>query len=228
MKTKIFVSMMVIVVSLSMVISSTMAWFTSSATSTGNTFSSGTLKIDVNDSLNNNNSFEILKLDNMAPGADIGTKTLVIKNAGTLDLGMFRSFSMSGSNDLANQIQVVTFKVTDWSITGGVELALDYRWDYNKDGILTLYELATKVPDYGWDILGLKSGANQTIEIGFKFLETAPNGVQGKSVTLNMNVVATQIKAAAIAESITQGQLPGLTGAPATLETRFANHISRQ
>ena len=209
----------------------TYAWFTSTATSSNNTFTAGTLKIDVNDSLNNNNTFSILSTGNMAPGQSTGKATLVIENQGNLNLGMFRQFRLAADSSeiMAKALVVSTFKITDPSIPNGLDLTTHAHWTTNRwdiDGVggVTLWDLANRVTDVsndGWDIFGLKPNGSQTIEIEFTLPETVGNEVQGLSATLAMNVRATQINAGAI-EALMTGQQ--LKQTPAWIANQLNNH----
>jgi len=81
MKTKIFMSMLVIALAAALVGGATMAWFTDTATNVGNTFTAGTVDITVGAT-----TLAIVPAPlNMAPG-DIATGSFVVTNAGTLGL----------------------------------------------------------------------------------------------------------------------------------------------
>lgn len=192
----------------------TFAWFTSTAASTGGTFTAGTLKIDVNGSLDNDEKFAIIPIDKMAPGDDPIFKTLTITNEGNLNLAMFKKFSLSApegmtpeqAEALAKQILVTSFEVKDWSEPEGIEIAVpeiwngNNQWDAENDGRATLYDLthATRELGGGWFGIGLMPGETQTITIGLQLDRNAGNDVQGLATNLGVEVVATQVNDDAI------------------------------
>jgi predicted ribosomally synthesized peptide with SipW-like signal peptide len=206
------------------------AWFTSTAASTGNAFTSGTLQLDINDGGDGAYTLDFGTIGNMAPGDVTDDVIIKIENSGSLDHGMFRRFKMSGSAGLANQLEVVTYKVEDWSTGGVLDLTTHShwstnRWDIDGDGYVSLKDLTDKPYDDGggWAILGLKPGQNQTVTVGFKLREEAGNGVQGKTVNLGMEVIATQINAGAIQASM-DGK--GLITPYTTLANRLLDHVN--
>jgi predicted ribosomally synthesized peptide with SipW-like signal peptide len=95
MKTKMFMSMLVIALAAALVGGATMAIFTDTATNTGNTFTAGTVDVMVYD----NTSFVTLtpvSITNMAPG-DTRSSSFVVRNAGTLDLRFDVSATPTGA-----------------------------------------------------------------------------------------------------------------------------------
>lgn len=91
---KLFFTFVLISIGALLIGGSSVAWFTSTAENTQNTFQSGTLKIEL-DREQGNYYFD---LTNIAPG-DQGTQTLVISNTGSLTLFYQISYTMRG--DLA-------------------------------------------------------------------------------------------------------------------------------
>lgn len=192
----------------------TYAWFTSTATSTGNTYQSGTLAIDVDGSLENDNKFELLSADNIAPGDVIGEKTIEIDNRGSLNIAMFKRFILTApegvqpaeAEALAKEIAVTKFTVVDWSGTWNLAETWggNTYWDTDGNGEVTLYELTHNQYELGggWFGLGLKPGETQEITIGLKMREEAGNGVQGFAANLGMEVIATQVNEDAIQDNM--------------------------
>lgn len=79
--TSLLVAFLLTMVGALMIGGATVAWFTSEAENTGNSFASGTLEIDL-DKPNGTHYFDI---KNIAPG-DKGSSPLTVSNSGSLDL----------------------------------------------------------------------------------------------------------------------------------------------
>ena len=189
MKRKAILSLMLVAVLMIGASLGTYAWFTSTATSSDSQFSTGTLKL----ATEGKKSFDIVEIKELLQtGAEIETEPIIIENKGNLDLAMFKRFNMSGSTELAKKIKVTKFVVNDWS-------AKDE--DLAKDANLSLYDLVnweSEVSSEHWTVLGLREGQAQTIELKFMVDEDAGNEIQGKGLTLSMEILATQMKAGAI------------------------------
>ena len=91
MKTRIYVSMLVIALTAALIGGATMALFTDTAANTGNSFAAGTVDITVGA------TDVIVGAANMAPG-DTRTGSFVVRNAGSLELRF--SVSAVGAGDL--------------------------------------------------------------------------------------------------------------------------------
>lgn len=215
MKRKAILSLMLVAVLMIGASLGTYAWFTSSATSEDNTFTAGTLRIDVNESLEHNGVFNILEVNGLMPNQETEEFTINITNKGTSPLAMFRKFNYGGHELLAKNLIVTKFEVTDWSINynnGGYGSVDILDTNYNKEKwnavgdddelTISLYDLA-KAPmeeGNGYNMIGLTTDHYQEIKIQFKLRETAPNEVQGATATLMMDVKATQAEIEAIDE----------------------------
>ncbi|MBS3887187.1 MAG: SipW-dependent-type signal peptide-containing protein [Dethiobacter sp.] len=90
MKSKMFMSMMVIALAAALVGGATMAWFTSQATNPANTFSAGTLIVGAG------SQTYAVPIGNMAPG-DVISGSFLVSNAGTLDLKYMTTAATTGA-----------------------------------------------------------------------------------------------------------------------------------
>lgn len=92
----------------------TYAWFTSQATSAGNTFSAGNLVVDLNDNARNE-TFDLGVIGNMQPGDKTGEAVFEFLNTGSLNLAWFGRFVVepvdSGSMKLAEAIYIDSAKM---------------------------------------------------------------------------------------------------------------------
>lgn len=105
MKSKIFLSMLVIIVAVSLVAGGTMAWFTDAQNSANNTFTAGTVKINMRGDI----GAVPLTVSNIAPGDTI-TKYVVFQNTGTL--GMIFGTNVIAQIDEGNISQFLKVKIT--------------------------------------------------------------------------------------------------------------------
>ena len=99
MKTRIYVSMLVIALSAALIGGATMALFTDTEANVGNSFAAGTVQIAVGA------TDVIVGAANMAPG-DTRTGSFVVRNAGSLELRF--SVSAVGNGDLFSGLTPAT------------------------------------------------------------------------------------------------------------------------
>lgn len=90
MKSKMFMSMLVIALAAALVGGATMAWFTSQAANPANTFSAGTLVVGAGPQ-----SYAV-PINNMAPGDTI-SGSFVVSNTGTLNLKYMTTITAAGT-----------------------------------------------------------------------------------------------------------------------------------
>lgn len=101
---KILISLSTIALVASVSFVATRAFFTSSATSTGNTFTAGTLNLQLSkDSTFVSAADNLFTISNMAPGDTAGPSTLYFKNTGTITgkIGIALGIAPTGSTTVA-------------------------------------------------------------------------------------------------------------------------------
>ncbi|MDN3016814.1 TasA family protein [Paenibacillus sp. BSR1-1] len=151
----------------------TFAIFSDSATNAQNTFTSGTLDINLTDSAYS--GAKHVSLTDIAPG-DEGTKTITVKNDGSLQLRYNITQALNGflaSNDPDND------SVADPGESNPLAVTL-------KDS--TGAEV-TKLTDRV-----LNSGASETFTVEYKMPINAGNTYQAKSATYDFSVAAEQTR----------------------------------
>ena len=113
-KQALIMSVLALLMCVSMLVGSTMAWFTDSVTSTGNKIQAGTLKLDLE--LYNGTAYESIKeskkaifdYDKWEPGyTDV--KLLKIENEGTLALKWYASLFLQTLLPLLQTLSTFTF-----------------------------------------------------------------------------------------------------------------------
>ena len=200
MKTKIAMSLLVIAVTVSMLVGSTLAYFSDTATASNNTFTAGTLNIQISnggdyaDSLNGVWETQT----GWAPG-DTKTATLSFTNVGSIDAKhVYFYFSKSGSDLLMDKIIVTSIQERFNSTDTDNQLEAAAATLGNKDGVLTLNELVS-VNWYSWDDktgdgVILQAGDKKDYAITFTFLfpADAGNEYQGLSASFDLCCEATQ------------------------------------
>lgn len=201
MKTKIATSLLVILVAVSMIVGSTVAYFNHSADATGNTFSSGTLKMLVNSS--DDNLSAVWSAPNWAPGQEVEAK-LEFSNPGSIDSHhIYFTFTGNGDADMLSHI-IVTKVIERYNgITLPDASAACAAQVGNGDSVMTLAELmSTRWMAFdnmaannaaGDDAIIAAGGQNDySITFAFKFDENAGNELQGKTCGFSLNMDATQ------------------------------------
>lgn len=227
-KKKIIVSAITIGATGALLIGATFAFFTDQETSSGNTLTSGTLKIDVNDN-NSSGTFNVSfgVVSNLAPGDLTGVATIKVINTGTLNAATFGRLTLSGASspDLSDELSIYNYKVeyfdnavctvttNRWSGTDPYHgTASNMDW-FIKDGDATLWNgvggsenLKTwvtgdgplDIPGTAWDMEGLEPNECYILTVQFQMDEDASNAYQGSSVTVGYEVLSGQINAAAL------------------------------
>jgi len=181
MKKRIMMSLMIIGLVSALVGGATFAWFTSTAANADNTFTAGTLAINLTDGDDNAFSGAIYNVGNdgvgIAPGWIGETKTIKLTNDGSLPL-MWRgtvTVDADDTNDVALK-NAMKFLV---SVDGGTPITVD------------MTELSDGVngPFAGGQ---LAKGASRTLVVTPSLPDTAGNTCQGGSFTIDVNIQATQ------------------------------------
>lgn len=211
MKSKIFLSLLVIVVSVSMMIGGTFAWFTSQASSPNNSIVMGTINAGITTSDGNAATSFFLDFTNdfVNPGEESLERVITIKNTGNLDAGIFRHFAISDEN-IAKALILTKYQIKDWSGTWNI---LDYKsaWDTDGDGEISLYDLANNHEGGmdGWNLIGMRP--NETMEITLKFKldgALATSAMMGQTFNARLDVIATQPNKDAIIQAFAPNTVP--------------------
>lgn len=217
----------------------TLAYFSDTETSTGNTFTAGTLSID-NNGLTN---AVAITIPNMAPGDVTGEYSVTIKNDGDIDLAWLGDWQFAGSPTLMNALYIDYAKMeflsptgADWcsDTTGGYEadgsdlFILNgvghgpYPSWYNTLASMSTFSVVTfnnwnnnagMVPGSVYEHAGaLKPGYSYKLTVKFGFAPGAGNGYQSLGpVTAQLKVDATQINSAALElQGVPSASAPGL------------------
>lgn len=216
MKTKILMSVLVIVVAISMVVSVTMAWFTDAETNTGNTFTSGTIKLDVNQNGSDGQfSIALGSIGNLAPGDITVPATITVKNDGTLDAATFGKFTVSDeTGNLSQYFDFYEYKVQYFDASGNSKARWtthDPYWGSANNEDYFIHNgvwgggagFSTKLSAWAagtdnldgvgaWDAEALKPGEYYTLTFQLKFNENAGNELQGKTFNLGFDTEASQ------------------------------------
>ena len=189
------------------------AWFTDSATSQTNTFTSGTLSIKDGE-VQQTQGYTIT---NMAPGDKTGDVVIKIENNGNIPLAWFGDLVIEGSPELKKAIYIdyalMQFEpdgfnqVDDNFITNGLGSGPDGGWYTTLASSSTFGVVALNVFDDNngmgstpYEFMGaLKPGYAYVLTLRFGFAELAGNDYQALGpLTVSLKVNATQINAGAL------------------------------
>jgi len=179
MKTKIYVSMLVIALSAALIGGATMAWFTDTVSNTGNVFAAGTIDVQLQGA--DNVVAPIFNFQNIAPGWVSPTTTVNVRNAGTLPMRVrgIVSGQATATNDIAlynalegrYRVVINGVPITEWS------------------GWLDAPSLPiTRI------LSDIASGTTVSIDLQFMLPTTTGNAAQGGNVTLDLALTATQLE----------------------------------
>lgn len=242
--TRVLLSLGVIVAVSAALISATGAFFSDTETSTGNTFSSGTLELEVN----GNDSVGIFSVDlgdtsGMMPGDETDEGAIVIGNTGSSNLGWVGYFTTAGDTDMAKKIYIKEMQMEFFDpIFGNWEPTDDFITNGTGSGPYGAYYTALAASDPNltnrislehWNSMAnnmmgvgggvfkgaLKPGYTYRLSFVFAFDESADNSYQGKTMTVGYTAKATQIQTDAVAAMLNSGA--PLTGAGAA-----ASHVT--
>ena len=193
-KKSLLMSAISLLLCISMLISSTFAWFTDSVTSAGNKIQSGTLKVDLElldeetsewNSLKENRA-PIFNYDKWEPGY-VDTKVLKVENEGSLALKWVAQFySEQQLSILADVIDVYVC---------ASESEIGYPEDRNLDGYTCVGNLTTFINSIEKTTRGtLEAGEVAYLGIALKMREEAGNEYQNLSLggAFDIRIYATQ------------------------------------
>jgi predicted ribosomally synthesized peptide with SipW-like signal peptide len=222
MNKKIILSLSVIGIAAASAIGGTVAYFSYTGTSVGNTFTAGTLKLDGSGI----DSFNLGVIPPMAPGEKTGNAVITIKNTGTIPLAWFGDLVVSGNDKLKEAIYIDSATMeflsyygvpnasgwpepTDNFITNGTGSGSYPTW-YNtmassspfKVNTLSVFDGNNGMGVAPYEFMGaLKPGYSYRLTLKFGFAPGAGNEYQGiGSLTVSFKADATQVNAEAISK----------------------------
>ena len=105
MKSRILISMLIIALAAAMIGGATMAWFTSTASVTGNTFSAGTVEVSLTEPNSLETAMTPVSASNMAPGDPATNKYFALNNKGSLPM-LFRFYLTDVAGTLQDALMV--------------------------------------------------------------------------------------------------------------------------
>lgn len=188
MNRQIAISALSIVMALGLTVGGTLAYFTDTATSTGNTFSTGTLEINLLDQ-NADTVYESeTVIDDWAPG-ETALVNFDVENDGTLPINL-RGFATGtwgdgglDSQDVVKVTQVERWNGSSWELLGGpFPGGLTGYFHYSPDGTdASLFEVAP--------------GSRAQLQLTVVLDESAGNGFQNQTFTSSIQVEAKQVDA---------------------------------
>jgi len=215
---KILISLMTLVLVAGLVGGGAFAYFSDTETSTANTFTAGTLNMEIADSDEGWNNGTPVTASwtspaNWAPGETITTGIINLKNVGSIDINyLFTTFHTYSSTvaDLGNVVEVVGYwenvPGNGWFNNIGTPQSLETQIG-DKTSPLTLRELVdaywsgdTSWGDYctgmhydaGTDGPAIIVGGTYQTYLELKFMETAGNNYQGASCSFDINFEGVQ------------------------------------
>lgn len=218
MNTKIIASLATIAVVGAAAVGGTYAWFTSSVESNSQVFASGTLIANLSDGTSMR-AFNLGTVSNFAPGDETNSAALVIKNDGSLNLGWFGYFDVTGvTKDMDKAIYIKdaqmeflnpttgTWEMTDHFIVNGTGSGPygGYYANLAQNDPMKVISLRTWNNDNamgaggGVQMGALKPGYSYRLTVKLAMAEAAGNDYQGGTMPVKYVVKATQLKAAAL------------------------------
>ncbi|MBI4037482.1 hypothetical protein HY382_00350 [Candidatus Curtissbacteria bacterium] len=168
-----------------LVVGATFAFFSDTEISTGNTFTAGTLEVDITDQ-NADTLFESEAIvGNWAPG-DQSFVNFDVKNVGTLPVNL-RGFAAGswGTNELDSQNMVRVVQVERWDGSSWVNI------QSNPSGIIGYFYWS---PDgTNTALYTVNAGDRAQLRLTVEFDEDAGNDFQGQTFTSSLQVEAKQL-----------------------------------
>jgi predicted ribosomally synthesized peptide with SipW-like signal peptide len=194
----------------------TYSYFTSTKSSTGNIFTSGTLNLQLsNDNVNwyDGVTTTWASPSGWAPGDEV-TSSIYLRNTGSIAAEAVYAYwnNLVDPDGLSNVINVTWLSDSTWIGENSIGPFIT-AYDANHDGNLTLAELVyglshwngPKTPDpnqarfyadynetYEHPVLTANAGNIFEIKMKYKFMETAGNEYQGKSASFDLTLAAWQ------------------------------------
>ena len=199
-KRALVASILALAMCFSMLVGTTLAWFTDSATSTGNVIETGTLKVDLEVLAEDNSAWSSVKANNdpifnytnWEPGY-VQAKVLRVENEGSLAL-KWKAVLNGTVSELANVIDVY---VKAWGVRANDNLDdvvyPDVRSDL--DGYVKVGTLAQFIADIETTTVGtLLAGEKAYLGIAFKMQDTADDYYQDMTLgAFDLTILATQM-----------------------------------
>lgn len=195
-KRALFGSVIALVLCCAMLVGTTFAWFTDTASSAGNKIEAGTLKVDL-EVLNKetgkwesvaNMTDPIFDYDNWEPGYT-EVKLLQVVNEGSLALKW--KAKLVANVQLSSLANVIDVYVNDGAKTYPADRA-EFEASYTRVG--TLAEFVNTIEDTTTGNIPAGEGNRETLGIAFKMQESAGNIYQGMDLggAFDITIVATQ------------------------------------
>lgn len=200
---KILFSVMALVLVIGLVGAGAFAYFSDTETSTGNTFTAGTLDISVNDQNPWTQTFTSV-LTNLKPCETVYITT-VVKNEGTNTLELWKHIGVVGCTGGVSVYPVVlpvASSEPEWQESGGasyaekcdIDTVIDYSLEINSvpiivQGTETLYTMNSK-----WQkIVTLSAGESVTVVQDYHMKADTTNWAQGDTCTFDITYYAEQV-----------------------------------
>ena len=190
---KILKSLVIVFAMVAMVAGATSSYFTDTKTVAGNTFTAGTVILNVSP------GSAVWVMGNMAPGQSV-TNSLAVKNDGTLQSSLMASMAFAEADatpnpvpdmtakQVAKQIEVTTATWTDLSNPGGLDLIPSIT-DANGNTWKDLDDVRAALAAMPF-LAVLNSGETGTLTMTLQFRADANNDFQGDGVdaTITLNL----------------------------------------
>ncbi|WP_297091176.1 TasA family protein [Thermococcus sp.] len=157
----------------------TWAYFSDTETSSGNYIMAGTLDLSVNGAGSVTQSVDG---DGVAPG-DSGSWTIAVSNDGTVDGHLYVTISnVNPAENTPNSVDSGT-----WSIENAVILTI-----YDTSGNPVITDTLANLEGQQLDLGSLTAGQSVNIQVDWEIDSNADNGIQGDSVTFDMDFLLEQ------------------------------------
>ncbi len=182
---RIAISSMSILAALSLMTGATFAYFSSSATSTNNTFSSGTLVLALTDTTETDMAAVQASFGatNMAPGTCTGDQVLTLDNIGTVVANHLEIAASNTDSAMAGKLRIKKFMFDGTDLLNGI-----IGTTAGDPALKDLSDLATA----GYDDIGMSDLNDHTITMDVCLDESAPDSLQGSTNTLNLTFALNQ------------------------------------
>ena len=204
---KLLLSMLATFLVIGLVGAGTFAWFQDTETSTGNTFTAGTMDLRLHDGTTWVDGLIVARWTgtNLAPGDSIGSNTIQLREFGTipadhLEITAEYTSTLANDDDMARYLEITNLRYEDtdwyinlltgerWNIIGNVLLEgprADWEVeDQDNRGWVSLYDLKVDPADNLPPPVG-----TYMFTMALRFNENAGNDLQGQ--TFNLSVVFT-------------------------------------
>jgi len=196
-RTKLmFVSMVSAVLVVVLIGGATFALFTANTTNTGNTFTAGTVKMELGipaGATYTQLSNELFDIDEAAPGDPDYVREVVVANTGTLDF-YFR-FNHDRTDISADSVQAAKDDALAAALLMKIEKKVGSTWVNHVPTTIGEFYTVKGWTDWQWTPAEtLAAGEVATYRITIRFPITIGNEAQGGHVTTKVDVRAIQVK----------------------------------